>query len=103
MYAVIFRAQLSNDDKGYAEMSVFMRDIAFDKYNCIDLSACVDDGEEVAVSYWHSLKDIKAWREDTEHQAAQKLGQEKWLTRYKVEICEVLRAYSSDENSPNGS
>jgi len=33
--------------------------------------------------------------QDAEHQAAQRLGKEKWYQDFSVEICKVERAYSS--------
>ncbi|MFC4701728.1 hypothetical protein ACFO4O_16350 [Glaciecola siphonariae] len=34
MFAVIFKAQVGNQDSQYSETVAIMRDLAFNKYNC---------------------------------------------------------------------
>ncbi|WP_394132651.1 antibiotic biosynthesis monooxygenase family protein [Shewanella maritima] len=93
MFAVIFKAKVGQLDEQYGEMVATMRQLAFEQYQCIDFVA-VSEGElEVAISYWHSLDDIQAWRNDKTHQQAQALGKSRWYQSYNVEVVEVKRSY----------
>jgi len=47
----------------------------------------------ITISYWKTLDDIKNWRSNLDHIAAQKLGKEQWYHWYKVRICKVEREY----------
>jgi len=93
MYIVIFKATSKQLDATYSEMAQKLRNNALSQFNCIKFEACSENGFEIALSYWHSLEDIKLWQQDTEHLAAQHLGKEKWYQNFSVEICTVERAY----------
>lgn len=96
MYVTIFRAIINVQDDAYQEMAKRMRELAFSKFSCVDLSVATENGEEIAVSYWNSLNDIKAWKQHSEHLVAQKFGREQWLKSYRVDVAEVLKSYSSN-------
>ena len=89
-YAVIFTSVLKADD-GYDEMSRRMVEnvsrmpgfLGFD-------SARGDDRLGITVSYWQTLDAIRAWKEDSAHQAAQARGKQHWYSAYSVRIAEVL-------------
>lgn len=98
MYIVIFKATIKQLDATYSEIAQNLRNKALSQFNCIKFEACSENGFEIALSYWHSLEDIKLWQQDAEHLAAQRLGKEKWYQDFSVEICTVERAYSN----PNG-
>ena len=93
MYAVIFRAVAGQQDPGYAEMVARMRQLAFEKYGCLDFIAVTEGDQEVAISYWESEAAILAWKSDPEHLLAQQLGQSQWYERYSVEVLELKRRY----------
>ncbi|MCH7335581.1 antibiotic biosynthesis monooxygenase [Acinetobacter sp. NIPH 2699] len=95
MYIVIFKATIKQLDSTYSEMAHKLRNKALSEYNCFKFEACSENGFEIALSYWHSLEDIKRWQQDAEHQVAQRLGKEKWYQNFSVEICTVERAYSA--------
>lgn len=95
MFAVIFRAKIKELDGSYFEMAKRMRDLAFEKYGCLDFISLSENGDEVAISYWPSMEAIKNWRNDGEHKVAQSMGSELWYANYKVEVVEVLRSYDS--------
>lgn len=48
----------------------------------------------ITVSYWASLDAIAAWKRDSEHLLAQRLGRQGWYSAYKVRICRVEREYA---------
>ncbi len=48
----------------------------------------------ITISYWDSLKAIKDWKGNLQHQSAQNIGKEKWYSEYHVRICKVEKEYS---------
>lgn len=94
-YAVIFSAKIKQLDQQYSVTAELMRELAFSEYGCVDFHACTEGDQEIAVSYWRSLDDIVAWKQNIKHLAAQKIGKEKWYANYTVEVVEVLRSYQS--------
>ena len=99
MFAVIFTATTQNLDAQYEETVTALRTLAFEKYRCSDFIAMNQGDEEIAISYWHSMEDIKAWKQDATHLLAQKTGQEKWYVKYRVQVTEVHRDYQFESES----
>ena len=93
MFAVIFRAKVAKLDARYSEMAAKMRQLAMDKYHCVDFVAVTEGEQEIAISYWQSEADILAWKQDSEHHIAQQLGRSTWYERYQVEVVEIKRQY----------
>ncbi|MCV6627456.1 MAG: antibiotic biosynthesis monooxygenase [Cellvibrionaceae bacterium] len=94
MYAVIFRVKAGVQDSEYGNTVARMRELAFEKYGCIDFIAVSEGRDEVAISYWESEAAILNWRQDAEHSLAQELGRERWYESYIVQVVEVKREYS---------
>lgn len=95
MYAVIFRSTIRILDEDYQCISKRVRELAFTQYNCVDFVATVEGDQEIAISYWRSLDDIKAWRNNAEHQEAIRLAKERWFSSYRIDVTEVQRSYES--------
>ncbi|MGE7946912.1 antibiotic biosynthesis monooxygenase family protein [Lysinibacillus sp. NPDC093688] len=95
-YTVIFTSQRTEEDgEGYAKMAEVMDELAQKQPGFIRLeSARNSEGKGITVSYWESLDAIQAWKENSKHLVAQKLGKEKWYSQYNVEICKVIKDYS---------
>lgn len=98
MYIVIFKAKIKQLDSTYSKMAQKLRNKALSQFNCVKFEVCSENGFEIALSYWHSLEDIRHWQHDAEHQVAQRLGKEKWYQDFSVEICTIERAYSSQND-----
>ena len=96
MYAVIFRAEISELDAEYSAMAERMRDLAISKYGCREFIACTEGNTEIAISYWDSESQIKHWKQNSEHLSAQSKGRSKWYKSYTVQVVEVVRAYNSN-------
>jgi heme-degrading monooxygenase HmoA len=90
MYAVIFTATTKELDTEYVEMAAHLREIAIAKYGCTEFTSCTEGNREIAISYWPSLENISAWRDDEEHKRAQLLGKSKWYESYRVHITNIL-------------
>jgi len=93
MYAVIFKATTNKLDENYFSTAKRMRELAINEYGCKEFTAVTEGSQEIAISYWDSLEQIKAWKANSEHIVAQELGKSKWYSDYKVEIVEVISAY----------
>ena len=91
MYAVIFRATIAEFDDDYFSTAEHLKDLAFRKYNCQDFVAVTEGNEEIAISYWQTLQQIKDWKNDPEHRQAQIKGRNKWYAAFNVEICEIIK------------
>ncbi len=70
MYAVIFKADINQFDQEYDDMLVEMRELAVSQYGCINIQSVTEGENEITISYWNSLEDIKAWKQDERHQMA---------------------------------
>ena len=77
-------------------MASEMRDLAIEKYGCLEFVATTEGEDEIAISYWPDEDSISRWKSDTKHIKAQKLGQSKWYKSYTVEVVELKRKYSSN-------
>jgi len=93
-YVVIFKAKIKSLDQKYFDTANQLREKALTEFNCQKFEAVSENDFEIALSYWNSLEDIQAWHKDAEHQAAQRLGKQRWYESFSVEICEVLKSYS---------
>jgi len=94
VYAVIFRAKIKKLDDAYFEMAKRMRELAINEYACLEFTAVTEGSDEIAISYWDSLEQIKFWKQNSEHLVAQELGKEKWYEDYSVEIVQVISKYN---------
>lgn len=92
-FVVVFRAQARALDADYSAMATQMRELALTQFGCLDFTAATEGDQEIAVSYWPDEASIRAWKQHTDHLAAQQLGRERWYAAYSVEIAEVKRHY----------
>ena len=97
-YAVIFTSFRTDGDNGYEAMSEKMIELASSQPGYLGMESA-RDGLGITVSYWDSLESIKAWRENAEHQLAQKAGYQKWYQSFKTRICKVERDYGFERSS----
>ena len=96
MYAVIFRAEINEIDESYSKMASRARDLAINKYGCVDFTAVTEGKQEIAISYWTTKEQISAWKNDPEHKHAQELGRSKWYKSYSVQVVEIIREYNKN-------
>jgi heme-degrading monooxygenase HmoA len=93
-YAVIFTSRRTEGDRGYDAMAGRMAELAAQQPGFLGVeSARGADGLGITVSYWRDEASIAAWKRDTEHQQAQRAGQQTWYADYQVRIARVERAY----------
>jgi len=96
MYAVVFRAEINALDDTYRVMAARMRELAMEKYGCLEFTAVTQGNQEIAISYWENQAQIRAWKNDAEHVVAQQRGQLEWYKSYRVQIVEIIREYGNN-------
>jgi heme-degrading monooxygenase HmoA len=94
-WAVIFTSERTPEDpEGYAQTAGEMVALASKQPGFLGVeTARGADGVGITVSYWESLEAIQEWRRHADHQAAQKLGRERWYLAYTLRVARVERAY----------
>lgn len=97
-YAVIFTSQLTDDADGYAEMAERMVALAARQEGFLGMeTARGTDGLGITVSYWRDEAAISIWKQQLDHQEAQRLGAQHWYRHYQVRVAKVERAYALPE------
>jgi len=101
-YAVIFTSLRSTPgahgegagsvDDGYGAMADIMAESAARQPGYLGVESAREE-VGITVSYWSSLDAIRAWKNDSEHLLAQRLGRQSWYDAYQVRICRVERDY----------
>lgn len=96
-YAVIFTSRRTDGDAGYAAMAARMVELGSRQPGFLGIdSVRGTDGTGITVSYWRDEAAIRAWKQDTEHQQAQRGGRQTWYQDYSVRIAKVERAYGKE-------
>jgi heme-degrading monooxygenase HmoA len=98
MVIAIFRSKLRADAGAeYRPLAIRMLKLArsmpgfvsFDSYSA-------KDGERVSIVEFESEAALEAWRDQPEHQDAQRAGRDRFYSEYRVQVCRPLRDYSFD-------
>jgi heme-degrading monooxygenase HmoA len=97
-YAVIFTAQRTEGDHGYEAMGQAMYELALQQPGCLGAESVRNaDGLGITVAYFTDESAIAAWKQNTRHLAAQRLGKERWYSHYEVRVAKVERVYAGPE------
>ncbi|XOV80202.1 MAG: antibiotic biosynthesis monooxygenase family protein [Aestuariibacter sp.] len=94
-YAVIFSSLKSEEQQGYSEMAEKMWHLASQQPGFLGAESASDD-IGVTVSYWQSLEAIANWKQNSEHQLAQKMGRQQWYQTFRLRIAKVEREYAME-------
>jgi heme-degrading monooxygenase HmoA len=96
MVVVVFRARARADiGSDYEETDARMAELAAKMPGFVSYRPYASaDGEELAVVEFESHETMAAWRNHPEHREAQRLGRERWLSEYRITVCDVVRDYS---------
>ncbi|MFG6179552.1 antibiotic biosynthesis monooxygenase family protein [Halomonas sp. THAF12] len=93
-YAVIFSSLRSEVDAGYAAMAERMMALAAEQPGFLGVESA-REGLGITVSYWSDLEAVRRWKAQAEHREAQRMGRERWYSRYRVRIARVEREYGA--------
>lgn len=91
-YAVIFTSHRTEGDNGYSEMATRMVALASRQPGFLGIESAREE-IGITVSYWSDIESIKKWKENLQHQEAQRLGHEKWYSAFKTRVCRIERDY----------
>jgi len=105
-YVVTFSSTRTEGDRGYGAMADRMAELALQQPGCLGAESARDAGGfGITNSYWADEESLKAWKQVSNHLAAQRIGRDRWYKQYKVRIARVERAYeftASDEGDIHG-
>ena len=90
-YAVIFTSIRTEGDNGYAETARCMVELAAEQPGFLGFETARQE-VGISVSYWSSLEAIAAWKNNLDHQQAQRRARD-WYQTFRVRICRVEREY----------
>ena len=93
--AVIFTNVQTEDLDGYTEMAERMEVLAAEQPGYLGFESA-RSGLGIAVSYWATDADARAWKQVVDHAEAQRLGREQWYASYRVRVATVEREYGKD-------
>ena len=97
-YAVIFSAQRTEGDAGYADMAERMVALASQQPGFLGVESVRSaDGFGITVSYWASDEAIAAWKAQADHRSAQERGKRRWYSDYQLRVAKVERAYGKTD------
>ena len=99
MYAVIFRATAADLDAEYSASLERLKKRAFEEFNCLEFYSMMDGERRLAIAFWESESDARAWKADTDHSAVQRRARGRWYSDYRVQVCEVIRDYQMPPRS----
>ena len=91
-FAVIFTIVAGKINEKDSGMSGQMAKLAYEQEGFLGMEAASGD-LGIMVSYWDSLAAIQEWRQNSEHQVAQKAGKSGAFSAFKIRICKVERDY----------
>ena len=91
-YAVIFSTITEDNLEGYFETAQKMEVLAKLQKGYLGIESARNE-IGITVSYWQTLEDIVAWKNNIEHTEARSLGRVKWYKQYQLRICKVEREY----------
>lgn len=94
-YAVIFSSQRTDGDNGYGKTAERMAELAAQQPGFLGMESTRGaDGFGITVAYFDTEENIRAWKRNMEHAAAQKKGREVWYSHYELRVAKVERAYN---------
>jgi heme-degrading monooxygenase HmoA len=93
-YAVIFTSLPTDNDEGYEQMAGRMAELAMSMPGFLGIEYAENpDGSSITASYWSDEAAICNWRQHAEHLEAQRLGRDRWYSRFELRVARVERAY----------
>lgn len=97
-YAVIFTAQRTEGDHGYEAMARAMFDLALEQPGGLGAeTARSANGFGITVAYFTDEEAIHAWKQNSQHLGAQRMGKERWYSHYELRVAKVERTYSGPD------
>ena len=81
-------------------MAQAMFELALKQPSCLGAESVRGvNGLGITVAYFTDEPAIHAWKQNSEHLAAQRLGKERWYSHCELRVAKVERAYSGPPSS----
>jgi heme-degrading monooxygenase HmoA len=99
MIAVIFEVWAADRD-AYLDIAADLRPILekMDGFLSIErFESLTEKGKILSLSFWRDEEAVKAWRNQPEHQMAQKAGRGGIFRDYRLRVAQVMRDYGMNE------
>jgi heme-degrading monooxygenase HmoA len=91
--AVIFTSiRNTTDDAAYEQTAAEMSRLAAEQPGYLGQESA-REGLGITVSYWADEASARAWKQVSEHLAAQRMGRETFYASYRVRVATVTRDY----------
>jgi heme-degrading monooxygenase HmoA len=93
MMVVVFRARRTDEGVGeeYRNWFARMTGLACKMPGYISHKAYVaEDGERLTLFEWQSAETLQAWATHPQHILAKQRGRQKFYTKYRLQVCEVV-------------
>jgi heme-degrading monooxygenase HmoA len=101
MIAVIFEVEpLSEGRDTYLNIAAQLKPIVenIDGFIALErFESLSTPGKLLSLSWWRDEEAVRAWREMSEHRAAQRAGRERLFANYRLRIAHVVRDYGMNE------
>lgn len=89
-YAVVFTSMRTEGDKGYEEAGNRIVELVSQSKGFLGAESIRGaDGFGITVSYWDSMENIEAWKNNADHAKAKQSGISTWYDEYRIRICRV--------------
>ncbi len=59
-------------------------------------------GKYLSMSVWRNADAVRTWRDNTDHQAAQRRGKDEVFADYRIRVTEVVRDYGAEHGLLDG-
>ncbi|MFI5324128.1 MAG: antibiotic biosynthesis monooxygenase family protein [Thermodesulfobacteriota bacterium] len=96
MIVTIFRSRLRTEyEKDYHKWVYMMESLARSMPGLISFTTFyASDGERVSIAEFETAEAHEVWRTHPKHMQAQRLGQEKFYSEFKIQVLDNPRGYS---------
>lgn len=97
-YVVCFSSRRTPGDDGYGEMADEMERLSEAQPGFLGAESVRNAGGfGITNAYWETEDAIRAWKQQVDHLAAQRLGRSRWYDHYEVRVAKVERAYGFEK------
>ena len=103
MYAVIFEVEPeAGREQDYLDIAARLRPelekidgfISIERFRSLS-----QEGKILSLSFWRDEEAIARWRQQEQHQAAQRAGRDKIFRDYRIRVAAVMRDYDMYERA----
>jgi heme-degrading monooxygenase HmoA len=103
MHAVIFEVEPeAGREQDYLDIAAHLRPelekidgfISIERFRSLS-----QEGKILSLSFWRDEDAIARWRQQEQHQAAQRAGRDRIFRDYRIRVAAVMRDYGMDERT----